>query len=110
MNIHFNSIKVQLERMTKHYIDEIPLFQFHKGTIRTLTTADSVAIETNFNSIKVQLELIMAKVVFVPPLFQFHKGTIRTAYLRKFINQSPYFNSIKVQLEPSRPFSSEEIS
>ena len=65
--MYFNSIKVRLERMTKHYIDEIPLFQFHKGAIRTL------------------LSLVY---VTVAPEFQFHKGAIRT------VDRHPQYCSI----------------
>ena len=57
-------------------------FQFHKGTIRTLATADSIEIEPHFNSIKVRLELQeLAHITSVPLIFQFHKGTIRTCKL-----------------------------
>ena len=54
----FNSIKVRLERNIKCIIISLTkLFQFHKGTIRTM-------------HLNTQLKCIL--------LFQFHKGTIRT--------------------------------
>ena len=38
---HFNSIKVQLERVMTKSMEAILEFQFHKGTIRTnMQTAD----------------------------------------------------------------------
>ena len=55
------------------------LFQFHKGTIRTVNVADSDAQNLNFNSIKVRLEHDdKAASKLLASLFQFHKGTIRT--------------------------------
>ena len=99
----------------------IPLFQFHKGTIRTLTPSALVPANWNFNSIKVQLEhkglwaeqerlsyFNSIKVQLEQRLylrwqevtsFQFHKGTIRTFYFIIIILRFFYFNSIKVQLE-----------
>ena len=56
------------------------VFQFHKGTIRTLRTSHKVIEIINFNSIKVQLE---------------------RKYPDKHINTDTHFNSIKVQLEQS---------
>ena len=52
----------------------MPLFQFHKGTIRTRACVTL----TYFNSIKVRLEQAGALSLVVLFLFQFHKGTIRT--------------------------------
>ena len=76
------------------------LFQFHKGTIRTVASVlgrgsvgdfnsikvrlervypcrDNLAI-VHFNSIKVRLEPLLENVIKNPLIFQFHKGTIRT--------------------------------
>ena len=57
-----------------------PLFQFHKGAIRTFGLPDSPIAHYYFNSIKVRLEqgLILSR-LFYMLLFQFHKGAIRTA-------------------------------
>ena len=56
--VNFNSIKVRLERSSSFdYLVALRLFQFHKGTIRTL---------------------IRRVVVTDDSIFQFHKGTIRT--------------------------------
>ena len=53
---NFNSIKVQLELIDRSFVPRFELFQFHKGTIRTVKLIDSVCWLSNFNSIKVQLE------------------------------------------------------
>ena len=74
----FNSIKVQLELVAKPAAEILPIFQFHKGTIRTGKQAGFTQAQINFNSIKVQLER--------------HIGDI--GHHRLF-----HFNSIKVQLE-----------
>ena len=99
----------------------LPLFQFHKGTIRTphlssespsLYHFNSIKVQlelpswslprpllAHFNSIKVQLERMISVIETQGWLFQFHKGTIRTS--AETISMLPvrYFNSIKVQLE-----------
>ena len=56
-----------------------PKFQFHKGTIRTLSRKKNSLIFSYFNSIKVQLELMMPTYYDNENIFQFHKGTIRTS-------------------------------
>ena len=43
---HFNSIKVQLERKTGHHPHHYDVFQFHKGTIRTLSAEQLEALYT----------------------------------------------------------------
>ena len=54
------------------------VFQFHKGTIKTLSRLRTIIRKRYFNSIKVRLKqkthAQAAKVI----LFQFHKGTIKT--------------------------------
>ena len=76
--IHFNSIKVRLERWQ-------PLFLW--------------LLSRYFNSIKVRLELPPFALDEVLLLFQFHKGTIRTRPCRDIPMQDSHFNSIKVRLE-----------
>ena len=57
---YFNSIKVQLELDYFNGVLPTPqLFQFHKGTIRTIGCSSSPVMVLNFNSIKVQLEHIV---------------------------------------------------
>ena len=77
---NFNSIKVRLEPQPG-VIDGVLTFefQFHKGTIRTLTfPIVNCLLLKYFNSIKVRLEPINAFTSSVSNSFQFHKGTIRT--------------------------------
>ena len=98
-----------------------PLFQFHKGTIRTNLFTDWLCCGGNFNSIKVRLERASASILIViakfqfhkgtirttasvdgstgRDLFQFHKGTIRTFFWYLYCRWGLYFNSIKVRLE-----------
>ena len=57
----------------------IQVFQFHKGTIKTLATILPYWALRYFNSIKVRLKRIVP--FFTKRLinvFQFHKGTIKT--------------------------------
>ena len=75
------------------------LFQFHKGTIRTSKKPITSAILKCFNSIKVRLEQLGRKVVEFVVRFQFHKGTIRTGDLVLSGTSVGSFNSIKVRLE-----------
>ena len=55
--VNFNSIKVRLELIALKSGDiSFPIFQFHKGTIRTLSQIAKALHEVDFNSIKVRLE------------------------------------------------------
>ena len=75
------------------------LFQFHKGTIRTILVLLEIVRFSHFNSIKVQLEPLIVQRLSGLILFQFHKGTIRTASWCWWVIVQTDFNSIKVQLE-----------
>ena len=79
-NSCFNSIKVQLEQEVTDSIRDKMLFQFHKGSIRTVSYTDNVVELLSFNSIKVQLEPSRYDRSEIEKLskFQFHKGSIRT--------------------------------
>ena len=55
---NFNSIKVRLERQSQPSAEFDAIFQFHKGTIRTLKGQHPPATHAYFNSIKVRLERI----------------------------------------------------
>ena len=58
-------------------------FQFHKGTIKTVTRNETKYTIRNFNSIKVRLKLAAAGLSAVgSALFQFHKGTIKTPFFK----------------------------
>ena len=59
------------------------LFQFHKGTIKTLKNAQAILAHANFNSIKVRLRLKDDKDDKI---------------------YKPYFNSIKVRLRQTNRF------
>ena len=76
---NFNSIKVQLKPYVALYAADVPEFQFHKGTIKTLVERRQLEIKAHFNSINVQLKLPMYGYNSVSLPFQFHKGTIKTA-------------------------------
>ena len=76
--VNFNSIKVRLEPSLIDSSAGVGLFQFHKGTIRTVDAVDFLASLC---------------------LFQFHKGTIRTIVVFRYWIMLIYFNSIKVRLE-----------
>ena len=78
----FNSIKVQLELYPLLFPDGASLFQFHKGSIRTICRRAATASRLT--------------------AFQFHKGSIRTPVAKYKLVPYPSFNSIKVQLERFR--------
>ena len=76
---NFNSIKVRLELDTDPIIVDAHIFQFHKGAIRTTSSALVTVYLADFNSIKVRLELAFTQKHIDPfTTFQFHKGAIRT--------------------------------
>ncbi len=76
-------------------------FQFHKGTIRTISTSmPYISYVDYFNSIKVQLERARnVSVNVTPPDFNSIKVQLEPciSYVRDVLNT--HFNSIKVQLE-----------
>ena len=64
---YFNSIKVRLEPARRLRSILVGLFQFHKGTIRTICLSIMTKFVIYFNSIKVRLEhsLLMLKMFCV---------------------------------------------
>ena len=70
---------------TPNMLHRAALFQFHKGTIRTVVLPASCVCGFNFNSIKVRLELTTPNMLHRAALFQFHKGTIRTSDNEQYI-------------------------
>ena len=100
--VNFNSIKVRLKLIQDAKSQDIKIFQFHKGTIKTSVTrhreADGINFNSikvrlkhysivpltfeqyNFNSIKVRLKQNVLNSFLVIVLFQFHKGTIKTGF------------------------------
>ena len=65
----FNSIKVQLKQPNKNTIYNRILFQFHKGTIKTVLRKVIAYFVMYFNSIKVQLKLSKEKLEYRKELF-----------------------------------------
>ena len=80
------------------------LFQFHKGTIRTVgpvvSAAGSILFQFHKGTIRTNHGVGEEKVIHQ---FQFHKGTIRTRGRASALAWLSNFNSIKVQLEPVNP-------
>ena len=76
--LHFNSIKVRLKRQGRRRAWAVSLFQFHKGTIKTLHNPCMESKVHHFNSIKVRLKQISWFFINLLYWFQFHKGTIKT--------------------------------
>ena len=78
--MHFNSIKVRLEQLSKNYsLKDIYNFNSIKVRLELLIITPLPMVLPYFNSIKVRLErkTMNNKATIVLP-FQFHKGTIRT--------------------------------
>ena len=97
------------------------IFQFHKGTIKTVLQFKFTKPFHHFNSIKVRLkpstgvgayldikfQFHKGTIKTIPPeigaaaisAFQFHKGTIKTQSSVGKIIAVPHFNSIKVRLK-----------
>ena len=59
--LYFNSIKVRLKLYTDKQENATRLFQFHKGTIKTLLIPTLLMLIANFNSIKVRLKPVKSK-------------------------------------------------
>ena len=76
------------------------IFQFHKGTIRTvISTLQNDRLnpfQFHKGTIRTHIDVQIDALVSV---FQFHKGTIRTIKIIKDILDDANFNSIKVRLE-----------
>ena len=81
------------------YEVDIPEFQFHKGTIKTLVRNFTLNIVYYFNSIKVRLKLTIGSLHVCLFKFQFHKGTIKTQEPHQHRAIHQHFNSIKVRLK-----------
>ena len=75
----FNSIKVQLKLADDRQAQPHCIFQFHKGTIKTLSSIKRSWLRSDFNSIKVQLKPSTFSTASISARFQFHKGTIKTS-------------------------------
>ena len=61
------------------FFERFVVFQFHKGTIKTHVREEQMLPLDYFNSIKVQLKLLRRqRNTTIASEFQFHKGTIKT--------------------------------
>ena len=97
---YFNSIKVRLEHLLNIHLNKIQVFQFHKGTIRTLFPYEKVRYYAIFQFHKGTIRTRFFRITeYRKHQFQFHKGTIRTWLPLKIMLLIPNFNSIKVRLE-----------
>ena len=81
------------------------LFQFHKGTIKTLLRCYFNFSKEYFNSIKVRLKQEKLNGVLIGGGFQFHKGTIKTK-VPPYCYNKPYIfqfhkGTIKTMITPS---------
>ena len=110
----FNSIKVRLRHSIGATSSSEKMFQFHKGTIKTvrftlltgsIACFNSIKVRLRqgipskewstipcFNSIKVRLRRRMQVGVRLEVLFQFHKGTIKTPH--RHMGEKPMFPGI----------------
>mgnify|MGYP003469711513 FL=1 len=79
------------------------LFQFHKGTIRTILVLLEIVRFSHFNSIKVQLEPLIVQRLSGLILFQFHKGTIRTLPAQRDIAEMTIFQFHKGTIRTRDP-------
>ena len=107
--------------MTTTLHSAMNIFQFHKGTIKTVKGCIEIKCPAHFNSIKVRLKHEPCEYLYRRPsdfnsikvrlkrikprsrhsafLFQFHKGTIKTATFVCISFTVSDFNSIKVRLK-----------
>ena len=81
------------------------LFQFHKGTIKTVYQVAGVIFYRAFQFHKGTIKTSLSRLIgIIIPLFQFHKGTIKTVGdYGAYITPHGGFNSIKVRLKRRYP-------
>ena len=110
--LNFNSIKVRLKHAL-HFVKGFfaRVFQFHKGTIKTMVRFVFLIYLANFNSIKVRLKLFVLPLLLISCIFQFHKGTIKTIiFCAVTLLNHLNFNSIKVRLKLNPAFALSNIA
>ena len=122
--LYFNSIKVRLKQnilkeglivhlfqfhkgtiktlLSRYCLHKLRVFQFHKGTIKTQRNTKLRPFPQYFNSIKVRLKRFALELVGCVLEFQFHKGTIKTSAYADASDPLCDFNSIKVRLKLQR--------
>ena len=101
--LNFNSIKVRLKHGRLCGLCFICIFQFHKGTIKTLNSIrywlENASFQFHKGTIKTLFRVFL---LIVSVIFQFHKGTIKTERFRMDSDILSNFNSIKVRLKLSK--------
>ena len=83
--LDFNSIKVRLKPTPVRTVRDCPVFQFHKGTIKTGLHRDQHE--------RIYLSFLIK--------FQFHKGTIKTISINEQINTNLVFQFHKGTIKTS---------
>ena len=82
------------------FIFNLNIFQFHKGTIKTLMLCLMYLLQRNFNSIKVRLKHCLASLsVLLQTYFNSIKVRLELYAELYLLFSMNYFNSIKVRLE-----------
>ena len=76
---YFNSIKVRLKLYEQVQHEPTLLFQFHKGTIKTVSLTFLANWYVSFQFHKGTIKTYkITKTFYLMQVFQFHKGTIKT--------------------------------
>ena len=92
---------VQLKRSRVTAIGSPSKFQFHNGTIKTVSfsTVSSTTSLFQFHNGTIKTHQFCVP-HSLPTLFQFHNGTIKTTHRHFLVLHCYDFNSIMVQLKP----------
>ena len=99
-SFYFNSIKVRLKLKSINTFLLQSIFQFHKGTIKTVETRLYIITFCLFQFHKGTIKTTLSfKRLCSRLLFQFHKGTIKTSLAEVRQSNISDFNSIKVRLK-----------
>ena len=92
--IGFNSILVRLKEVEARVARLSDLFQFHSGTVKSLTQEGGAgSIGDGFNSILVRLKGTVRLIVALIALFQFHSGTVKRS---KFNKKNGYIKPVSI--------------
>ena len=75
----FNSILVRLKGSDGLVFDEVQTFQFHSGTVKSVSVVVIDGFVDRFNSILVRLKADACTLnLHYGPMFQFHSGTVKS--------------------------------
>ena len=101
LRVCFNSILVRLKGTSLKRINAIKgQFQFHTGSIKSLSFADAKAsTSSGFNSILVRLKVHHITSTHFEKEFQFHTGSIKSPTDTIYLAPVCRFNSILVRLK-----------